>query len=178
MSLVLGIDPGSRITGYGLIETGAGAGARHTYVASGCIRLSRDAPLPNRLGEIFTALGRIIEQYQPVEFAIERIFMSRNADSALKLGEARGVAIVAGVNAGLPIFEYEARKVKQAVVGTGAATKAQMQHMVKTLLALPGTPQEDAADALGIALCHIHTRGGLPGIAAASGRFRRGRLRG
>jgi len=155
--LILGIDPGSRITGYGVIEA---VGARIEYVASGCIRISGDL-LPDRLQQVYAGVTEVIERYQPQEMAIEQVFMSRNADSALKLGQARGVAIVAGANRLLPVSEYAARRVKQAVVGNGGADKTQIQHMVMRLLKLPGLPQADAADALAIALCHAQTCAGL-----------------
>jgi crossover junction endodeoxyribonuclease RuvC len=174
MTLILGIDPGSRVTGYGVISA---VGSRQEYVASGCIRTADQSPLPEKLDEIFTGVTSIIAQYTPDELAIEKIFMARSAESALKLGHARGVAIVAGVNQGVPIFEYEARKVKQAVVGTGAADKKQVQHMVRTLLKLPGNPQQDAADALAIAICHINTQFSLARIQHdKTTTFRRGRL--
>ncbi len=176
MALILGIDPGSRVTGYGIIRA---SGARQEYVSSGCIRTTDKVTLPEKLDEIFSGVSQIINEFVPEELAIEKIFMSRSAESALKLGHARGVAIVAAVNQGLPVFEYEARKVKQAVVGTGAATKEQVQHMVQTLLKLPGRPQADAADALAIALCHVNTQQGLSKIVSgeslANG-FSRGRL--
>lgn len=154
--LILGIDPGSRITGYGVIRA---SGSRTEYVASGCIRISGDQ-LADRLQQVYAGVTEVIERYQPQEMAIEQVFMSRNADSALKLGQARGVAIVAGANRLLPIAEYAARRVKQSVVGNGGADKAQVQHMVMHLLKLPGLPQADAADALAIALCHAHTCAG------------------
>ena len=151
--LILGIDPGSRITGYGVINW---VGQRIEYVASGCIRIQGDE-LPDRLNQVFTGVNEIIETYCPQEMAIERVFMAKNADSALKLGQARGVAIVAGTQHQLPVSEYAAREVKQAVVGKGGADKAQVQHMVAHLLKLPGLPQADAADALAIAICHAHS---------------------
>jgi len=172
MAIILGVDPGSRATGYGLIET---SGSDQRYVASGCIRTKDRTVLAERLEEIFYGVKEIIDEFQPDEFAIEKIFMARSAESALKLGHARGVAIVVAVTNKLPVFEYEARKVKQAVVGTGAAKKEQVQHMVKTLLGLPGKPQSDAADALAIAICHINTQHNLGRMAGAN-RFRRGRL--
>ena len=172
MTLTLGIDPGSRITGYGVIRS---VGASHTYITSGCIKTIPKSELPQRLEEIYAGVTQIIDEFAPDEVAIERIFMAKSADSALKLGHARGVAMVAVANQGLPISEYEARKVKQAIVGTGAATKGQIQHMVQTLLKLPGQPQEDAADALAIALCHIQTRHNMARMAGAK-TFRRGRL--
>lgn len=171
MAIILGIDPGSRVTGYGVIET---RGSIQTYVASGCIRTKEEA-LAHRLEEIFSGITEIIQTFNPDEFAIEKVFMARSADSALKLGQARGVAIVVGAISKLPIFEYEARKIKQAVVGTGAAKKEQVQHMVQTLLKLPGKPQADAADALAIAICHINTQQNLKRLAGAN-QFRRGRL--
>ena len=172
MAIILGIDPGSRRTGFGIIHQ---QGARIDYVGSGVIRIP-ERSLPERLQVIFDSLNEVIARYCPQEVAIENVFMAKSAGSALKLGQARGAAIVAAVSHQLPVAEYEARKVKQSVVGTGAASKAQVQHMVKTLLALPGDPQEDAADALAIALCHAHTQKQLINQASA-GKFRRGRLR-
>ena len=172
MTLILGIDPGSRITGYGIIEH---RGAQQQYIASGCIRTTEGTSLPERLDEIFQGVTRIIEEHEPSEVAVEKIFMARSAESALKLGQARGVAIVAAVSRKLPVYEYEARKVKQAVVGSGAARKSQVQHMVQRLLRLPGQPQADAADALAIALCHINTQQSLARMVGATS-FRRGRL--
>lgn len=172
MTLILGIDPGSRITGFGIIDS---RGSRQRYIASGCIRTVDKSPLPARLDEIFKGVLEVIETYNPAELAIEKIFMARSAESALKLGQARGAAIVAGVSRTLPIYEYEARKIKQAVTGTGAANKSQVQHMVQQLLGLPGKPQPDAADALAIALCHANTQANLARVAGATG-FRRGRL--
>ena len=172
MAIILGIDPGSRATGYGVIET---VGAKQIYLASGCIRTDDKATLPRRLEEIFSGVTELIDEFNPVEFAIEKIFVARSADSALKLGHARGVAMVAGAIKCLPVFEYEARKVKQAVVGNGSATKDQVQHMVQSLLGLPGKPQSDAADALAIAICHINTQHNLARMGGAT-QFRRGRL--
>jgi crossover junction endodeoxyribonuclease RuvC len=172
MTIILGIDPGSRRTGFGVIRQN---GSKSEYISSGVIRIP-ETELPQRLKVIFDAIGEIIAMHHPEEVAIENVFMAKSAGSALKLGQARGAAIVAAVNCNLPVFEYEARKVKQSVVGTGAATKIQVQHMVKTLLNLPGDPQEDAADALAIALCHAHTHKSLINIASA-GKFRRGRMR-
>lgn len=173
MTIILGIDPGSRKTGFGVI---CREGARNSYVGSGVIRIPEVA-LPERLKIIFDAINEVIARYQPQEVAIENVFMAKSAGSALKLGQARGAAIVAAVGHNLSVSEYEARKVKQSVVGTGAATKAQVQHMVRTLLALPGDPQEDAADALAVALCHANTQKLLINAADAVGKFRRGRIR-
>ena len=172
MTIILGIDPGSRRTGFGVIKQN---GSKSEYISSGVIRIP-ETELPQRLKVIFDAIGEIIAMHHPEEMAIENVFMAKSAGSALKLGQARGAAIVAAVNCNLPVFEYEARKVKQSVVGTGAATKIQVQHMVKTLLNLPGDPQEDAADALAIALCHAHTQKSLINIASV-GKFSRGRMR-
>ena len=153
MSIILGIDPGSRITGYGVIRT---LGGRIEYLGSGCIRMP-DGELPARLKLIHDGVSEIIRQFNPDLFAIEQVFMARNPDSALKLGQARGVAIVVAVNAGLEVAEYAARQIKQSVVGTGGADKEQVEHMVRQLLKLPANPQADAADALAVALCHAHT---------------------
>ena len=149
---ILGIDPGSRITGIGIIDTD---GRRNQHVFSTCLRLG-DASFPERLGTIFSELSRIIREYQPLEMAIESVFVSNNPASALKLGQARGAAICAGVIAGLPVAEYSPKEVKQATVGKGGADKAQVQHMVKLLLSLQGRLQVDTADALAVALCHAH----------------------
>lgn len=149
---ILGIDPGSRITGIGIIDTD---GRRNQHVFSTCLRLG-DASFPERLGTIFTELTRIIREYQPIEMAIESVFVSNNPASALKLGQARGAAICAGVTSGLPVAEYSPKEVKQATVGKGGADKAQVQHMVKLLLSLQGRLQVDTADALAVALCHAH----------------------
>lgn len=150
---VLGIDPGSRRTGYGIVEV---RGRRVSYVGSGCISVGSGA-LPPRLAEIYRGVSDLVALHQPTELAIEQVFVARNARSALILGQARGVAIAAGVANGLDISEYAARQVKLAVVGTGRASKEQVQHMVQHLLALNGPPQADAADALAIALCHVNT---------------------
>lgn len=149
--IIIGIDPGSRVTGYGVIRI---EGHHHIHVDSGCIRISAENP-GARLQEIYAGLKIIIQQHQPMEAAIEQIFMHQNPGSALKLGQARGAAIVA---LALPIAEYSARQVKQSVVGYGAAKKEQVQHMVKQLLNLKHTLQADEADALAVALCHAHTR--------------------
>lgn len=149
---ILGIDPGSRLTGYGIIDS---SGREFKYITSGCIRIEADY-FPDRLQQIFNGLIQIVELYQPEVMAIEQVFMHKNADSALKLGQARGAAICAVQTKGLPVFEYAARQVKQAVVGKGNADKLQVQHMVKILLSLHGTLQLDASDALALALSHAH----------------------
>lgn len=170
MAIILGIDPGSVKTGFGIIDT---AGNKPRYITSGVIRLPAGDLAP-RLKVIFDALSQLIGEYQPDQCAIEQIFVAKSAGSALKLGQARGAAIVAAVNADLPVAEYEARKVKQSVVGNGGASKDQVQMMVQTLLKLQSCPQEDAADALAVALCHHHSSGLMNYLAAS--RYRRGRL--
>jgi len=148
--IILGIDPGSRITGFGLIDNQV---SRMTYIDSGNIKVSGVA-IPERLGCIFTRVTEIIRQYQPEHMSIENVFMARNPDSALKLGQARGAAICAAYQAGLLVAEYAPREIKQAIVGTGAADKSQVTHMVKRLLGLDQALQADEADALAIAICH------------------------
>lgn len=154
MTRILGIDPGSRITGIGIIDSD-GRHSKHIY--SNCIRLG-NAPFPERLGTIYREIQEIIFEYQPVEMAIEDVFLAKNPSSALKLGQARGAAICSSVMSYLPVSEYSAREIKQATVGKGNADKLQVQHMVKVLLNLQGKIQSDTADALAIALCHAHTR--------------------
>lgn len=150
---ILGLDPGSLCTGYAVVETGP----KVTYVVSGSIR-ARGASLADRLQEIFAGVDQLASRYQPDEVAIERVFMHRNADSALKLGQARGAALSATFAVRPRVFEYAPREVKLAVVGTGAAQKEQVQLMVRRLLNLSGPLGADAADALAIALCHAHSR--------------------
>jgi crossover junction endodeoxyribonuclease RuvC len=172
MSLILGIDPGSRKTGFGIISYVSG---RSEYVTSGVIRLP-SGELPERLRIIYNSVTELIEMHCPDELAVEQVFMARSAGSALKLGQARGAAIVACVARDMTVAEYSARQIKQSVVGTGAADKSQVQHMVKVLLQLPAEPQEDAADALAAALCHAHTRQSMINLAGARS-VRRRRLR-
>lgn len=151
---VLGIDPGSRATGYGIVElTASGT----VYLASGSIRPETGGAFVDRLGEIYQGVALLIRQHRPDQVAVEDVFVARNPAAALKLGQARGAAIAAAVAAGLPVTEYAARTVKRAVVGTGRAAKPQVQHMVRVLLALSGEPSADAADALAIAICHVNT---------------------
>lgn len=154
MTIILGIDPGSRVTGYGVIREQQ---RRLSYIDSGCIR-SAEGTLPERLLQIFNGICVLMEKYTPQEVAIEQVFMHKNASSALKLGHARGVAMVACASHRIAVSEYSAREVKQTVVGYGAADKIQVQHMVVQLLTLSATPQADAADALAIAICHSHMR--------------------
>ncbi len=150
MARILGIDPGSRITGFGIIDFD---NRQARYVAAGCIRTG-EGELPNRLGVIVRSIYELIDQYHPDDMAIERVFLNKNVDSALKLGQARGAAIAAVVMHDIPVYEYSATQIKQATVGRGLADKAQVQHMIKVLLQLTESPQADAADALACALCH------------------------
>lgn len=150
--VIMGIDPGSRFTGYGLIRVD---GSRYDYISSGCINCKK-LDFNQRLKQIFIGITEVISVYQPDVVAIEQIFMHKFVDAALKLGHARGAAIAAVMQHDVNLFEYSARQIKQAVVGYGAASKTQMQHMVVTLLQLQGVPQEDAADALSAALCCAH----------------------
>ncbi len=151
MTIIVGIDPGSRKTGYGFIRVEAN---QSFHLAHGCLALKGET-LAERLQQIYSGLRELIQQFQPQEAAIEQVFMHENPNSALKLGQARGAALVA---IGMPAIEYSARSIKQAIVGYGAASKEQVQLMVKRLLNLPSKIQSDAADALAIALCHAHSR--------------------
>jgi crossover junction endodeoxyribonuclease RuvC len=153
---VLGIDPGSRITGYGIIDS---FGNRLVHVDNGAVFTDTEKDFPSRLHRIYRQLTEIISEYRPEAVAVENIFFAKNVQSALKLGQARGAAIVAGVNAGLPVYEYTALQVKQAVVGHGKSAKVQVQQMLKVLLNLPETAQEDASDALAVAVCHANSHG-------------------
>jgi len=154
MIRILGIDPGSRITGFGIIEVHSN---RSVCVAHGCIK-AQQTTLAERLKHIHTELILIIEQYSPQEMAIESVFVHRNVDSALKLGQARGAAIAAVALQSIDVHEYSPAEIKKSVVGRGNAAKSQVQHMVTAILNLPESPQADAADALAIALCHGHSR--------------------
>lgn len=151
---ILGIDPGSRLTGFGVLDFVAD---NATYVASGTVQ-SIDGEFPERLKQIFDSVSEIVSQYQPDVVAIESVFVHKNAGSALKLGHARSAAICATFESDVDVFEYAPREIKQAVVGTGAATKHQVQHMVISILRLDGEPCADAADALATALCHGQQR--------------------
>ena len=172
MAVILGIDPGSRKTGFGIINYVSG---RSEYLTSGVIRLPA-GDLPERLKVIYASVTELILLHCPDQLAIEQVFMAKSAGSALKLGQARGAAIVACVAQDLAVAEYSARQIKQAVVGTGAADKSQVQHMVKVLLKLPAEPQEDAADALAAALCHAHTQHSMINIVGVTS-VRRRRMR-
>ncbi len=156
--IVLGIDPGSRVTGFGIVEKKLNNQIR--YISSGCIRVT-SLSLGNKLYSIFDGIAQLMQEFQPSEVGIESIFMHQNAMSALKLGQARGVAIAAAAHYAATVFEYSPRQIKQAVVGYGAAQKSQVQSMVCRLLSLQSAPQADASDALAVALCHIHTQEGL-----------------
>ena len=152
---ILGIDPGSRTTGYGLIET---QGNRLCHIDNGIIAMRATATLADRLKTIYDGVVRIIGEFAPEAVAVEQVFLAKNPHAALVLGHARGAAMLAAVNAGLVVHEYSALQVKSAVVGYGRADKPQVQQMVKALLNLPEIAQEDAADALGVAICHAHSR--------------------
>ena len=174
MTRIIGIDPGSRRTGYGIVDM---SGGTMDYVTSGIVRLP-EGSLPERLQLIFDAVSQLVEEYSPGVMSIEDVFMSINPRGALKLGQARGAAILAGTNAKLPVSEYSARSVKSAVVGTGAADKKQIQMMVTSLLKLPSEPSEDAADALAVAICHGHSMRSQKLLSKAGVKgFARGRLK-
>ncbi len=166
MVRILGLDPGSRITGYGVVDVGK-TGVR--YIASGCIRVGQGA-MAGRLLEIHRHVTELVDAFAPGEIAIERVFMHRNPDSALKLGQARGAALCGACHGGAPVFEYAPRAVKQTVTGTGAAEKAQVMHMIKAMLALRGRLSADAADALAIAICHAQHRGSPGNARTGNGR--------
>jgi len=170
---ILGIDPGLRVTGFGVISV---TGNTLTFLACGCIRSDAREALPLRLSMILHDLSAVIAREQPTEVAVEKVFVNVNPQSTLLLGQARGTAISAAVQAGLPVAEYTALQVKQAVVGHGKAAKEQVQEMVRRLLSLPGTPSPDAADALACAIAHAHSATGLGGLRKAGYRVRGGRL--
>ena len=168
---ILGIDPGLQVTGFGVIDKD---GQRLGYVASGCVKSGR-GELAERLKTLLEGLAEVIAAHRPQQVVVEKVFVNVNPQSTLALGQARGTAICAAVLAGLPVAEYTALQVKQAVVGNGQAAKSQVQHMVKRLLALAGDPSPDAADALACAICHAH--GARLGRLSMRGlRMKRGRL--
>ncbi|CCD38834.1 Crossover junction endodeoxyribonuclease RuvC [Candidatus Paraburkholderia kirkii UZHbot1] len=176
---ILGIDPGLRVTGFGIIDK---SGHTLSYVTSGVIKTA-EADLPSRLNTIFSGISTLIAQHSPDQAAIEKVFVNVNPQSTLLLGQARGAAICGLVASGVPVAEYTALQLKQAVVGYGRASKEQMQQMVVRLLSLSGVPSTDAADALGMTICHAHGGSGLatlsdiaPGLAKKGLRVRRGRL--
>ena len=170
---IVGIDPGLRVTGFGVIEK---QGNQLVYVASGCVRSNDRQSLPERIRTLFAGISEVIATYAPDQAAVEKVFVNVNPQSTLLLGQARGAALSALVHAGLPVAEYTALQVKQAVVGQGKAAKGQVQHMVIRLLDLPGAPNADAADALACAICHAHGGQGLGAMATAGYRIRGGRL--
>ena len=181
MQIILGIDPGSRITGFGVISvSGVGRSNKYEYLDSGCIKtlglIDKQADSPDdyynlnkskadisvisaRLKVIYKSVSELIVKYKPTQVAIEQVFVNKNVQSALKLGQARGAAILAAAMHDVPVFEYAPRQIKKAIVGTGAADKAQVQHMVTQLLSLSKVPGADAADALAIAICHLNQNG-------------------
>jgi crossover junction endodeoxyribonuclease RuvC len=169
---IMGIDPGLRITGFGVLDK---EGQALHYVASGCIKTPA-GELPERLKSILLSLGQVIAAHLPQQVAVEKVFVNVNPQSTLLLGQARGAAICAAVLADLPVAEYTALQVKQAVVGNGHASKEQVQSMVQRLLKLSGSPSPDAADALACAICHAHGGTGLGGLASAGYRMKNGRL--
>jgi len=169
---ILGIDPGLRITGFGVLDK---EGQQLGYVASGCIK-TPDGELPGRLKVILASLAEVIGAHRPEQVAVEKVFVNVNPQSTLLLGQARGAAICAAVLADLPVAEYTALQVKQAVVGNGHAKKEQVQDMVQRLLKLSGSPSPDAADALACAICHAHGGMGLGALATRGLRMRNGRL--
>lgn len=169
---ILGIDPGLRITGFGVLDK---SGQTLTYVTSGCIKVP-DGELSARLKTILDGLAEVIATCKPAQVALEKVFVNANPQTTLLLGQARGTAICAAVMHKLPVAEYTALQVKQAVVGNGHAKKEQVQDMVRRLLRLAGNPSPDAADALACAICHAHSGQGMGGLATAGYRVRRGRL--
>jgi crossover junction endodeoxyribonuclease RuvC len=164
---ILGIDPGSRNTGFGVIDSD---GHHSVCVASGCIRVG-EHPWPDRLGLIFDRVTAIVEEYRPHEMAVEQLIFARDPTAALKIGQARGAVLCAGLKGGAIVHEYSPKSVKLAVVGSGGADKSQVQHMVRVLLSLPELPGEDEADALAIALCHAHSMG-IPARKRAAASWR------
>lgn len=170
---ILGIDPGLRITGFGVIEK---QGSRLAYIASGCIRTDNQRPLPARLGTIHDGIRELLAEYRPDQAVIEIVFVNVNPQSTLLLGQARGAAITTLVAGGVEVAEYTALQVKQAVVGNGHADKTQVQHMVRRLLSLPGNPSPDAADALACAIAHAHGGQGMGALATKGMRMRNGRM--
>lgn len=153
MERIIGIDPGSRVTGYGVIDSDRG---QLHFIACGVIKTTTRYPFAHRLNEIFEGINEVVQVHGPAIAAVEDVFLAANPRSALKLGHARGAAVVAAMQNGLAVFDYSARAVKQAVAGYGQADKKQVQHMVRVLLSLSGSPSGDAADALAVAICHAN----------------------
>ena len=164
---ILGIDPGSRTTGFGVIDSD---GHHSIRVASGCIRVAAE-PWPERLASIYDRVAALVAEHRPHEMAVEQLIFARDPTAALKIGQARGAVLCAGLRGGVKVHEYSPKSVKLAVVGTGGADKAQVQHMVRVLLSLPEQPGEDEADALAIALCHAHSMG-IPARKRAAASWR------
>jgi crossover junction endodeoxyribonuclease RuvC len=162
---IIGIDPGSRVTGVGIIDVD---GDRVVPVFHGVIKAG-EGEFTGRLGTIFNGIRELIAEYAPDEAAVETVFVAHNAASAIKLGQARGAAVCAVIDAGVPVAEYSPRSIKQAIVGRGAADKVQVQHMVRVLLGMQEHPREDAADALAVALCHHHTQSTLDRMSGMTG---------
>ena len=169
---ILGLDPGLRITGFGVVDC---VGSRLRYVASGCIKTG-DGELPGRLKTLLDGVREVVATYQPDQSAVEIVFVNVNPKSTLLLGQARGAVICGAVSCDVPVAEYTALQVKQAVVGHGKAHKVQVQEMVRRLLSLPGLPGPDAADALACAICHANGGQGLGKMGTRNGRRRRGRI--
>lgn len=153
MERIIGIDPGSRVTGYGVIDADLG---RLRFIACGVVKTTVEYPFSHRLNEIFEGVNEVVQLHGPAIAAIEDVFLASNPRSALKLGHARGAAVVAAMQNGLSVYDYSPRVVKQAVVGYGQADKVQVQHMVRVLLSLSRAPSSDAADALAVAICHAN----------------------
>ena len=170
---ILGIDPGSRITGFGVIDW---HGREPVYVASGCIKTLPNDELAGRIGMIVRGIGDLVAEYRPNQAAVEQVFVNVNPAATLMLGQARGAAVAALVLRDLPVYEYTALQVKQSVVGLGKAAKEQVQHMVVQMLGLSGTPQADAADGLAVAITHALRSQGLArqlgGLSIKNGRLR------
>ena len=154
MERILGIDPGSRVTGYGVIESDRG---NLVFIACGVVKTTPNYPFANRLNEIFDGINEVIQLHDPEVAAVEEVFLSQNPGTAIKLGQARGAAVVAAMQNGLSVSDYSPRKIKQAVAGYGQAEKEQVQHMVRVLLNLKRKPSNDAADALAVAICHANS---------------------
>ncbi|GAB2574982.1 crossover junction endodeoxyribonuclease RuvC [Dyella jejuensis] len=171
MIRILGIDPGSQRTGIGIVDVDAAGKLSHVFHVA--LAVAGEDSFPQRLKRIFEGVDDVIAAHRPVECGIERVFMARNADSALKLGQARGAAICAVVHRGIAVHEYAATEVKKAVVGGGRSDKSQVQHMIGILLGLKGPIQADAADALAIAVAHAHTRSSLERVGIARTAWRR-----
>ena len=161
--IILGVDPGTAITGYGLVDF---QGNRFSPIEYDCVRTPAKMKLSDRLLILYRELEMVIEKYRPDRFAVEKLFFNTNARTALAVGQARGVVLLLGAMAGLQVYEYTPLEVKQAVVGYGRAEKEQVQYMVKAILCLPEIPKpDDVADALAVAICHAHYGTGIGGLS-------------